>query len=151
MEYRDYYITPEDYEIAERNGICESTLRSRILQQGWSKERAITTKVRQKVDYGKWLQVSKENGINKNAFMQRVTGLGWSMERAATTPMMTKEEIGRVPKKNSRYPRELVELAKNNGIGYATFAYRVGVLRWSLEKAATTPVRKLKNSKRIAL
>ncbi|WP_341272481.1 hypothetical protein [Bacillus thuringiensis] len=34
----DYYITPEEYEIAEKNGVCASTLRSRIYDLCWSKD-----------------------------------------------------------------------------------------------------------------
>ena len=39
----DYYITPEEYEIAERNGVCASTLNRRIRDLGWEKDIAITT------------------------------------------------------------------------------------------------------------
>lgn len=38
----NYYITPEEYDLAEKNGICKATLESRIKQLGWSKKKAIT-------------------------------------------------------------------------------------------------------------
>ncbi len=42
MNYYDFYITPEEYEVAEKNGIDKRTLEQRIREYGWDKERAIT-------------------------------------------------------------------------------------------------------------
>jgi hypothetical protein len=41
----DYYITPEEYEEAERNGISRKHVNYRIRQFGWGKQKAITTPV----------------------------------------------------------------------------------------------------------
>lgn len=40
------YITPEEYKIAERNGISNKTLEDRIRRQNWDRERALTKPTR---------------------------------------------------------------------------------------------------------
>lgn len=39
----EYYITPEEYEMAAENGISRSTLNRRVRDLGWEKEIAIIT------------------------------------------------------------------------------------------------------------
>jgi len=38
-----FYITPEEYQIAEQNGISAATLEARVRSLAWKKERAIYT------------------------------------------------------------------------------------------------------------
>ncbi|WP_338630441.1 hypothetical protein [Clostridium baratii] len=140
----NYYITPEEYAIAERNGIGKDTLESRVRKLGWDKEKAITKKVEKRNKYGEWIEVSRRNGINDATFRYRVRK-GWTLEKAATEPVMTKEEIRRrAHEKWRRYPKEVLKLAESNGIYYRTFAYRVKRLGWTMSKAATVPVMKSK-------
>lgn len=35
----DYFITPEDFEMAKKNGVKPNTLIARIRRYGWSKEK----------------------------------------------------------------------------------------------------------------
>ena len=42
----EYYITPEEYEEAERNGVDAFNLERRIRLLGWNKQRAINTPLR---------------------------------------------------------------------------------------------------------
>ena len=59
-----FYITPEDYIEAERNGICKDTLETRVRKLGWSVKRAKTEKVRKKHRISKeLLEIAKANGI----------------------------------------------------------------------------------------
>ena len=125
MDVYDYYITPEEYEIAERNGICRVTLKSRILELGWDKKTAITKPPRKTKDYGNYSKVAAANGISNQTFIDRV-GRGWSEEKAATTPIMNRKQcVKAMTDKTSKYPKEFIQLAKENGICYQTFATRV--------------------------
>ncbi|MBM7835916.1 hypothetical protein [Clostridium sardiniense] len=128
------FITDEDYVIAERNGICRSTLESRIRKLGWNKERAVTEKVDK---FKAWAKLAEENGISKELFYMRKK-IGWSLEAAATLPVMSKEKImNRIHECSRKYEKEYVELAKKNGIKYRTFAARVQRLGWDPVRAAT--------------
>lgn len=60
-------------------------------------------------------------------------------------PVMTKEEVlnlmhDRAKKKVRKYPKEILELARSNGISYITFKQRVRQLKWEMIRAATTPI-----------
>lgn len=87
MMDKNYYITPEEYSQAAKNGIPKNVLEERIRVYNWTKERALTEP---KKDYNgehtKWSIIAETNGINKNTFTSRVFN-GWEYERAATTPV----------------------------------------------------------------
>lgn len=139
MNPYDFYITPEEYEQAASIGIRVPLLEVRIRTLGWTKERALTTPPHKKKDYGKWPQIAKENGIVYTTFQWRVNYRGWDYERAATEPLEDKAEHARHAYSHCRkYPLSILELAKQNGVQYQTFRYRVkhGM---SLEEAATKP------------
>lgn len=143
MKVYDYYITPEEYEIASKNNISIDRVNQRVRVYGWSKERAITEKIRSQADYSDWWNILDKNGINRQTFYYRVNN-GWDIEKAATLPPMTNKEKSDLlisKRKYRKYPKEIVELAKRNGISYKTFKTRVQNLKWNIIKAATTPVR----------
>ncbi|WP_338630440.1 hypothetical protein [Clostridium baratii] len=140
MNPYDYYITPEEYEIAERNGISERVVCERIRKLAWDKERAITEPIITKNKYGNLVNIARENGVSKETFYKRMK-LGWESHRAVTTPVKTREEIiGMLAGKHRKYPKEIIELAESNGISYDTFRCRVRRLKWDIVKAATTPI-----------
>lgn len=139
MSVYDYYITPDEYEIARKNGIGKRTLEDRIRQWGWDKERAMTEKV---TDLSEWVELAKSNGITKNAFYNR-RHRGMSNYEAATKPMLTHEEKTKIAnKRRKKYPKHILEKAERNGICYKTFVFRVTRTGMSYEEAATTPLRK---------
>ncbi len=78
-------------------------------------------------EYNEWLPVAIKNNINKYTYRSRVRR-GWSCERAATTPTRKK-----------RKDREYIKKAKENGISYVTYTYRVDEMLWSPEEASTIP------------
>lgn len=80
------HLTPEDYEIAERNGINRATAIRRFYHSNWSRERTITEKPRAVGKYGEWLEIAKENGIRVNTFYTRKRR-GYSDKDAATKPL----------------------------------------------------------------
>lgn len=136
----EFYITPEEYEKAQKNGINAFNLERRIRLLGWRKEKAMNTPVRKRCDRSKWVKIAKENGIKYNTFMSRVNVYGWDEERAASEPLQNRQAAAHKAHEKIRVlPREYVELAKQNGISYYTFRRRIKK-GWDAEKAATHPV-----------
>lgn len=92
------YITEKDYEEAEKQGICRSTLRTRISMYGWDKEKAIKTPIKNKKEALKypveWIKIAEENGIGDNLFRIRVREYGMSYEEAATIPKVRNKKLG---------------------------------------------------------
>ena len=88
----DFYITPEEYAIAEKNGISKDTLNFRIRRMGWDKEKALTTKPRKYTDRKKQVEIAKANGISRATFYDRLSD-GWKVEDAYTVPVMSREKI----------------------------------------------------------
>lgn len=138
-----FYITPEEYAAAEEVGIAPGMLDRRIREQGWSKEKAMTTPPRKGTDRRHWAAIAEKNGINYAAFMSRVYR-GWSMELAATKSLESPEEAKlhalKATEHMRKLPSEYLRLAEKNGIPYATFHTRVRSHGWNLERAATEPV-----------
>jgi len=134
MDY-EWEITAQDYDIASKNGINPMTLRTRIRELGWGKQKALTTPTIVKRDYGKWPEIAAKNGISSRIFFVRVRQGGWSPERAATEP----------PYQNLRkgakrvYPKHILDLANKNGICLSTFRARLRY-GWTLEEACTKRV-----------
>lgn len=139
----EYYITPEEYAIAEGNGINKKALDFRVRDAGWNKQMALVTPVRQKSDeLTKWAKIAKQNGIKSGTYNSRVHWRGWDPKTAATKPLETDEERKmRVEKAvNARrvIPKELVDLANKSGVAIPTLSYRIKH-GWDPHKAATKP------------
>lgn len=134
MSKRYFYIAPDDYDVAAKNGISKLLLYGRVRQLGWDVDRAVTQPVRRTRHKDKWLDIAIQNGIKENTFWMRVDCLKWTKEKAATTKV---RNYG-----NTKYPEELLELAKANGICYSTLTTRIN--RCGLEplEAATRPLKK---------
>lgn len=125
-----FHLTPKHYAIAEENGICRDTVRSRVYIGGWTAKEAISIPIRkQDDDFKQYKVIAKENGISESVFTDRVKKLGWDMEVAATTPT------------RRRYEDEWTRLAESNGIRSVTYQRRVRD-GWDKEEAATTPTLK---------
>lgn len=142
MDY-SWYITPQEYIQAKKNGICRSTLEDRIRQRGWSKGKAINTPVR---GHETWpvelIKSLKENNISFGTFASRIYALGWDRKKAATTPVRKKRHKAKddTQKEFNRYSK----LAQENGIHANTFKSRVQQLGWSMKEASTIPTRNRK-------
>lgn len=133
-----YYITPEDYEIAEKNGISKMNVYNRVTELGWPIQRAITEKVR--IQNKGYRELLKDHNINYNTFISRLRK-GLSVEQALTMKVMTPEEKVKVRLKNIKrtFTDEELEIARKNGINKRALYWRVHVGRWSKEKAIHTP------------
>lgn len=137
----DYYITPEEYEVADKNGISRDTLHARMYDLGWRKQKALHTppQTRTRVE-DKWIQMAIQNGIKRGTFFCRIRKQGWSPEKAATEPLLNRTEAALLLTENKRViPREILELAAQNGIKRCTF-YRRLRYGWDYVKAATHPI-----------
>lgn len=113
----DYYITDDEYNEAQKNGISRVLLNNRIRIKGWGKKEAMTTPLRKSRNLDEYYKkIAMENGINLETFANRIK-LGWSNEKAAKTPVMDPREVLKVAREKQRkYPKELLETADKNGI-----------------------------------
>ena len=125
---RYFYITPEDFKIAEENGISKGTLIMRVRRQGWDVDKAITKPVRVKRKFTEEeIKTMEENGIDRNTASCRLKW-GWTLEEALTKP-----------KKRGRqyvYPEWVYKEANKNGISYSALGNRIRS-GMSLEGACT--------------
>ena len=74
-------------------------------------------------------ETAAANGISAGTLETRIRKYGWPKELAMTKP----------PRKLSKIPREIVELAQRNDIPYQTLYWRI-YAGWAPERAATEPV-----------
>lgn len=144
MEYK-WYITPEEYDLAESNGICSLTLTSRVRNYGWDIKRACTEPVNNQflkntlTDEMK--ETLKQNNITINAFSKRIKEFGWSLEKALNTPTLSKRECIMIANNSRRsITDEQYRRAKANGIARGTLKRRVMQSHWDMERAINTPV-----------
>ncbi|WP_058302403.1 hypothetical protein [Gorillibacterium timonense] len=137
----DYYITPEEYEIAASNGISKKNLESRIRERGWEKQRAITTPTKGRRCSPEIIALAKANEIKYSQFYTRLVE-GWDEHRAATTPIPSpieqREMVMKMIEKNRKYPLIAIQLAEQNGISVKCFRDRIK-RGWDLIRAATLP------------
>ena len=130
MEKRYWYITPEDYEVAAKNGIKRDTVNERVRRWGWDVDRAITTIPKRHNVPKELMEKAKAIGLEPNTVATRLYR-GWTMEEACSRP-----------KKQGRqrlYPDWVYEKAKENNIRYSVVNHRVHD-GWDLERACTERV-----------
>ncbi|MGO0058621.1 hypothetical protein ACTID9_00905 [Brevibacillus fluminis] len=136
-----FYITPDEYAEAAKNGVDSENLNRRVRLLGWPKDKAIQTPLRKLTDRRKWVEIAKRNGIGYSTFMNRVNNHGWGMERAATEPLQDRRAAAaEATEKIRKIPRKIIQLAEQNGIAYHTLHARVMRHGWDFERAATQPV-----------
>ncbi|ADL53245.1 hypothetical protein [Clostridium cellulovorans] len=134
----DYYITPEEYLKAEKNGIGRRLFEDRVRRYGWSKTRALATPktIREESPFTKeQLNTARKNGISFEAAYGRVKRLKWSIEKAISTPILTRSEMASNRKKEAS---EAMKVAVRNGISEQLFRERIA-REWSEEEASTIP------------
>ena len=135
----EWYITPEHYSIALKNGISQDLVTKRVRESGWDIQRAVTTPPQKRTNYDNWIATAKKNGISSLRFRKRVNA-GWTCERAASEPVLSHSEIMLKTWEAKRvYSREYLDLAERNGICYSTLRARMRQ-GWSLEEACRVKV-----------
>ena len=124
------YLTPEDYEIAESNGISERLVYERFYINDWTAERAITEPPGNyhSGNYKELLKQAHANGvmITLGGLYQRIYK-GMPEEEAVTKPLVRK----------SKY----IEIAESNGISRQAYYSRIH-RGWDKETASTWPIGK---------
>lgn len=81
------YLTDQDYEIAEKNGINRKNAWQRFYEYGWDKEKTLYTPLRKaSKQWKEWVKVAEKNGISEPAFRNRMN-YKWTPEEAATFPI----------------------------------------------------------------
>ncbi|HHT7202590.1 MULTISPECIES: hypothetical protein [Bacillus] len=135
----DFYITPEEYEIAELNGICKDALEYRVRSGGWDKDKAIAEPIKDKGE--EWLSIKEialSNGIARKTFTRR-RKLGWNIEDSYSIPPLSREECIKratdIRKKKRVFTDEELKAADNNGINRGTLYSRHKKLKWPREQA----------------
>ena len=89
MEKKYWYITPDDFERAAKNGINKDTLRQRVRTLGWDIERAIKSPLKKVRNIPQeLLEEAKRKGITRHLISGRISQ-GWSVEKACTTETMS--------------------------------------------------------------
>lgn len=139
------YITPEQYEEAEENGVSAVSLYRRVYQ-GWELQRAIDTPVNKKVLFATkemkpFIKTAEENGISLGTFRRRVRNSGYSPERASTEPLMTVQEATKLKRRRKaiRFTDEQKAIMKRADILEASARQRIQRFGWSMEDAISIP------------
>ncbi|MVX62261.1 hypothetical protein GKZ28_00920 [Clostridium chromiireducens] len=89
----NYYVTPDEYEIAEALGISKDLVDKRIRLYTWPKKMAISIEPKQVKKYDNSIKdLLKVNGISEGTFYKRIK-YGWSVERACTEPVNLRRDI----------------------------------------------------------
>ncbi|PGZ45717.1 hypothetical protein COE56_25895 [Bacillus anthracis] len=143
----DFYITPEEYEIAARNGINRRTLNVRVRNLGWDKDIAMTKPLGSKNSTGwsKVKEIALKNGISRQTYYARLKK-GWKLIDAISRPPITRDQALELAKKANYWSEnrvlsdEQVEIALSNGISYRVAYGRIKRLKWPIDDAITIPV-----------
>jgi hypothetical protein len=132
------YLTPNDYHIAEQNGISKHNVEQRFYTYGWPKDRAITYPIKIRKDI--WNQYKDQSVVSVSTFRRRLKD-GMPPELAASTPRGKRDRSG------AKITLSVIQRAEQNGIGMETLKARVYTYKWSVEKAVTTPAYESNRSK----
>lgn len=123
------YLTPQDYEIAEKNGINYVNARQRFYRYGWTTERTINKPIRKSQNlWQQWKEIAEANGIKRNTFYNRIYTLGMTPKRAATKPIPP-----------PLIAEETFKRAAENGINKNILRQRLRNGCWEEERAVTEP------------
>lgn len=144
MEYK-WYITPEEYKLAESNGIAKNALSNRVRDYGWDIERACTEPLKKQflkqTLSEEIIKTLKNNNITINAFTKRIINLGWSINKATNTPTLSKYDAMIIANNSRRtISDEQYKAGEANGIARGTLKRRIMQSHWNIERAINTPI-----------
>ncbi|MEB9249509.1 hypothetical protein P4H97_26700 [Bacillus cereus] len=142
----DFYITPDEYEEAEKNGISRDLLTCRVRKFGWGKEIAMTKPSRYNANRWKNIkEIALKNGISHSTYVKRIKGK-WRLIDAISKPPFDRYQSLKLatqvnPKnQNKILTDQQAKIASLNGISYRTAKARIKRSKWSIEEAITTPI-----------
>ncbi|TCD28060.1 hypothetical protein [Bacillus wiedmannii] len=132
-------ITEEQYKIAESNGINRLKLQQRVHRYGENLEEAIKRPIRKMTFYPNDItELRKKNGISPSTYYMRIKN-GMNPKEAATIPPMLSKKRHGCP---SYVTHEEWNIAKSNGVNTNNLYQRIIVMKWEVEKAINTPIKK---------
>lgn len=137
-----YYITPEEYAIAEKNGISRERVNNRVRSLGWDVEKAITTPVKNYSVWREWKGIAEKNGVRHKVFYSRIKKLGWIPLKAATTPVRKCDAGAMRHARKFRkgfFSEQELAIMRENGIKWDTAYKRVVRRLWDRERAISEP------------
>jgi hypothetical protein len=128
-----FNLTPQHYKIAIENGILKNTVRSRVINYGWTIHEAITVPIKgfnfaRPKGYFEYLKIAKKNEIKTSTYSGRIKR-GWTPEDSSSKRPGDSKGYRRPDKK-------WMEIAVQNGINLKTYISRINS-GWSPEDAAT--------------
>lgn len=140
-----YYLTEEDFLIAERNGISRKLAKDRFYNKCWDKEKSITHPKRNKESfkseviklYPNYKERLKELGITYYTLYSRCYNMNLDIKTAMSYPKA--HVFVKRGRKNVKITPEHIKKASEIGVSEYALKQRVYNLKWSVEKATTTP------------
>lgn len=136
----DYYITPDEYERAERNGVSRKLLNVRVRRYAWDKDIAMTKPPQKTAEWSTVKEIALKNNICRSTFKSR-RKRGWSLVDSMTKPPMSQEEaLKRANQRNRVLTDEQIQQARMNGLKRSTVYDRIKKLKWDIEEAISTPI-----------
>ena len=120
----DFYLQPEDFEVAAANGSPAAWVKQRFNCGSFEKERAITQPPRTPQVKTELVKQAAANGIDSTTLRWRLANTCLTYEEAAT--MSTREMIDRRIERQSHYVTpDIKRLAESNNIKYQTVYDRI--------------------------
>ena len=116
------YLTDDDYNIAEQNGISKVRAYQRFYVKGWSREEAITKPLANS-QFKPYKAKCEEIGLNWHTFLRRVRR-GMKPENALYPPAPP------------RITSERIKQAAENGICLDTLSARVYQYKWDFKSTS---------------
>lgn len=145
-----FYITPEEYEIAEKNGIPRERVDNRVRYLAWDVEKAITEPVKNHSIWREWKGVAEQNGVPYKVFYSRVKKLGWSPYKAATVPKRTCDaEAMRYARQFRKgfFNEQELSVMRLNCVKWDTAYKRITRRFWDRKRAISEPPLRLSDKK----
>lgn len=150
MDKRYHYITPDDFMVAEKNGINSAALQQRVRDYGWDIDRAIIVPLKVETPFQpiweKWEKIATKHGVSRVLFYHRVKK-GWPEAKSATFPIKRGKPL------SDEWTEEEREIARRNGLdkNYMNAVKARINLGWTREEALNTPkLTENERAKRIA-
>ena len=141
MLKRYFHITPDDFEVAKRNGLTEKIVKERVYRLGWDIDSSINKPKRRMKEKTVFTSEDKyiivKNGLTTRNVTERMYQ-GWTKEKAINTPKLDKTKNLK-PRNKYKYTNQETEIAKKNGINKGTFYKRIAN-KWTVEEAFTIPI-----------
>ncbi|MDR4341770.1 hypothetical protein, partial [Bacillus thuringiensis] len=129
----EYYVTPEDYEVAAKHGVSRKLLEHRLRNLGWDKDFAMTESRRKASEWAKVKEIALKNHIGRTTFKGR-RQRGWSLIQSITKPPLSREKtLKRENDCNRALTDDHIQKSTESGQRYSTVYDRIKKFKWNIE------------------